>query len=346
MKNQRGAGWMAAGLLLCLAGAGATAGPESVVMNHIALRVGNEVITSFEIEEPLRQLRERLQKEFGGAELEKKMQQAREQHLKRLVEDKLVLLEAREQNYDISEAQIDERVKQEMETLRNQFASEKDFNQQLAKEHLTIEDLQQQRERQVREQLLRQRLLQTKLQEFMTGTDITDEQLQAYYAGHPDEFRRPARVRLRQIYIARPDPGLPEEEFTRLDDAARQRCEKALAEIRAGRDFAAVARRFSEHKATAEKGGEVGWIEPGEVGMPEFEQVVFQKLKPGQVSPIISTGRGYFIVQLEDSQEGGVIPLEEVRGRIRQQLMNQGSETRYLAWIETLKKKYKVTEEK
>ena len=315
-----------------------------VVLNRTEIQVGSEVITTMEIEEPLRQLRERAAKEYRGEELEKRLRLAREQHLKHLVEQKVLLLEARDQKVEISDAQVTERAKQEIDSLRSQFNSGKDFEKQLAVEHLTVEDLQTQRERLVREQLLQQKLLQTKMQELTTGGEVSDAQLAEYYSKHADEFRRPTRVRIAQIFVARPDAGLPADEFQKADHQARFKIQEALAELNNNQGkFEAVARKYSEHRATAEKGGEVGWIEQGELGLPEFDKVVFGQLKKDETSHAIATARGYFIVRVEDRQDGGVTALEEVRGRIRQVIMNEGSEARYQAWIESLKQKFKVT---
>jgi parvulin-like peptidyl-prolyl isomerase len=181
------------------------------------------------------------------------------------------------------------------------------------------------------------------MQELTTGGDVSDAQLAEYYHKHQDEYKRPVRVRIAQIFVARPDAGLPAAEFEKADRQARAHAQAALAELGDQGKFDVVARKYSEHKATAEKGGEVGWIEQGELGMPEFDKVVFGQLKVGETSRAVATGRGYFIVRVEDRQEGGTVPLEEVRGRIRQVLMNEGSDTRYQAWIESLKQKFKVT---
>ncbi|NTV53053.1 MAG: hypothetical protein HGA76_08590 [Candidatus Firestonebacteria bacterium] len=324
---------------------GKTAAPAGapVVVDRAEIQVGNEIITTLEIEEPLRQLRERASKEFRGEELEKRLRLAREQHLKHLVEQKVLLLEARDQKIDVSDTQVSERAKQEIDGLRSQFSSEKDFEKQLATEHLTVEDLQSQREHLVREQLLQQKLLQSKMQELTTGGDVSDAQLAEYYRKHQDEYKRVARAKIAQIFVAHPDAGLPAAEFEKAERAARARIQEALTELNAGGKFDAAARKYSEHRATAEKGGEVGWIEQGELGMPEFDKAVFGPLKAGETSRIITTGRGFFVVRVEDRQEGGAVPLDEVRGRIRQVLMNEGSDARYQAWIDSLKQKFKVT---
>jgi parvulin-like peptidyl-prolyl isomerase len=326
----------------------AAAKPEAVgtpsILDAIAIRVGSEIITTTEIEEPLRQLRERLAQQFKGSDLEQKMKQARQEHVKRLTEEKLLLLEAKAQNIEVTQAQVDDRTKQEMDALRAQFPTQQDFENQLASEHLTLEDLREQRAALTKENILRQKLLQGKFQEFSNGGEITDAQLSAYFDKHRDEFRRPPRVNLSQIFVARPDAGLPAAVFDKQDKQARAKIEQALADLHSGADFNVVARKYSEHRATAEKGGEVGWISQGETGMPDFDKEVFGRLKVGQISPVIATGRGYFVVRVSDRQDGGTTPFEEVKGRIRQLLMSQGSDARYQAWIETLKTKYPVAE--
>ncbi len=315
----------------------------AAIWERIEIKVANEIITTRDIEELLRQLRKHFAGELRGAELEKKMRQTREEHIKRLVESKLLLLEARQQEIEIRDAMVEEQAEKEIKSLRGQFSSSQEFEKQLSLEHLSRSDLRKQREQMVRENLLRQRLMQMKLQEFKTGTNISDEQLKQYYARNPGEFRRLSRARLSQIYVAHPDLSPASAEYKQRDESARAKIERAGKELKQGRKFGTVAQSYSEHQATAKKGGELGWIEEGDTGLPKFDQVIFKQLRVNDVSEVINTARGYFIVRLEDRQAGGVIPFEEIRGRIRQKLMAESAEQRYQNWIETLKQKFKVT---
>ncbi len=317
------------------------AGPAENV-DRIEIRVGNEIITTLDIEEPLTQLRARFSQELRGEELEKKMEEIRGLHLKRLVESKLLLLEARKQEIEVGDAVVDEQADKEMETLRAQFNSSQAFKAQMAKEHLTEAEFKAYRKKLVRENLLRQRLLQMKMQELKTGAEVTNEQLRDYYEKHRQEFLRPTRVRLRQVYVARPDVSLPSDEFALRNRQALAKIRAAREQIRGGKSFETVAKNYSEHAATRERGGDIGWIEEGDVGLPEFERAVFKQLKLGRVSGVIDTARGYFVVKLEDRQAGGVAPYDEVQGMIRKKIMAEGSEKRYDIWIKTLKKKFKV----
>ncbi|MCK5218573.1 peptidylprolyl isomerase [bacterium] len=315
----------------------------AMIWGGIEIKVGNEIITTLDIEEPLRQLRKHFASELRGTELEKKMRQTREQHIKRLVESKLLLLEAYLQEVEIRDTMVEEQAEKEIESLRAQFSSSREFEKQLSREHLTRNELRKQREQIVRENLLRQRLIQMKLQEFKTGTDIADKELKQYYTRNPDEFQRLSRANLSQIYVAHPDLKRNSAAYKQQDEQARAKIKRAWGEIKQGRDFGAVARSYSEHQATAKKGGELGWIEEGDTGLPEFDRVVFKQLQVNDVSEVIDTARGYFIVRLEDRQAGGVVPFEEIRGRIRQKLMAESAEQRYQNWIKTLKQKFKVT---
>jgi len=313
-----------------------------VVVNKIEIWVGNEIITTLDIETPLKQYREHFSLEFRGPELEEKMKEVRSRHVERMIESKLLLLEARDQKIEVQDTLVEEQVQKEMEALQAQFPTHQAYKEQLAKDHLTEAEFRKQREQVVRETLMRQRLLQTKIQEFKTGVEVSDKQLKDYYEKRKEKFTRPSRVHLRQIFVARPDTGLSADEFKRRDAMARRKIQQALDELKAGKDFADVARRYSEHKVTAEKGGDIGWIEEGDIELPQFEKIAFYKLTPGQYSGIIDTVRGYFVIQLEDKQQGGQMPFAEVRGRIRKEMMAESSDKRYKAWLETLKKKFKV----
>lgn len=318
-------------------------GAQAAVFDRVEIKVGSEIITTTDLEEPIRQWEEQNGKKLGEAEFREKRRELREQLAKRLIESKLLLLEARAQDVKIQDAMVEEEARKEVDALREQFGSAEKFEKELAREHLTPDELERQREMLVRENLMRQRLMQSKIQELKTNAEISDEQSQKYYQDHPKEFQRPARARVSQIFVARPDTGLKEEVFAEKDRQARQKINSAWNELKQGKDFSAVARSVSEHKPTAEGGGEIGWIESGDTGLPEFEKAVFSDTEVGKFSGVLSTARGYFIVLVEERQPGGVLPLEEVRGRIRQKMMAEGSEKRLQAWVDSLREKYPVT---
>jgi len=67
--------------------------------------------------------------------------------------------------------------------------------------------------------------------------------------------------------------------------------------VRAGADFATLARRFSDDPGSAQDGGDLGWFRRGRM-VAQFEAAAF-RLRPGQVSEVVETPFGFHIIQVE-----------------------------------------------
>lgn len=78
----------------------------------------------------------------------------------------------------------------------------------------------------------------------------------------------------------------------------RSKAEDVLKRVRAGEDFAKLAKEFSTDPGSKEKGGDLGWFGHGQM-VPEFEQAAFA-LQPGQVSDLVQTKFGYHIIKVDE----------------------------------------------
>lgn len=158
---------------------------------------------------------------------------------------------------------------------------------------------------------------------------VSPEEIEKFYRDNDAEYRVADRVRVRHILIRLPAPGPDGKVDPKAVDAARTKAEDVLKQVKAGGDFAELAKKYSEDRGTAkdpgsaEKGGEIGWINKGEgrVEAP-FENVAFSMNK-GQTSDLVQTSSGFSIVQTEDKESAHKQPLSEVKDGIETTLKQQ-----------------------
>lgn len=125
---------------------------------------------------------------------------------------------------------------------------------------------------------------------------VSDEQIQAYYSGHPDEFHREAAVNASFVAF--------EKKPSAADEAdAEAEIRDLLAEVRAGGEFAALARSHSEDPGSAERGGDLGFFGRGRMVKP-FEEAAFA-LEPGAISEPVRSQFGWHILKVEERKGQG-----------------------------------------
>jgi peptidyl-prolyl cis-trans isomerase D len=147
-------------------------------------------------------------------------------------------------------------------------------------------------------------------------TTVTPEELQAYYRDHRDEYRVPARVNVRHILIKTPSPGPDGKVDQKAVDAAKAKAEDILKQIKAGANFAELAKKYSEDPGSAKSGGSLGWIQQNAGGLdPAFEQAAFS-LPKGGTSDLVKSSFGLHIIHVDDRQDAHVKPFDEVKAQI------------------------------
>ncbi|MEW8211359.1 MAG: peptidylprolyl isomerase, partial [Candidatus Thiodiazotropha taylori] len=118
------------------------------------------------------------------------------------------------------------------------------------------------------------------------------------------------------------------------DDEARQRLETLRARIIDGDGFETLARSHSDDKASAIKGGDLGWTSPGDL-VPQFEEQM-NAMAIDEISQPFKTQFGWHIVQpLERRQHDST---EEVlKNKARQEIQKQKSEEAIELWLRRLR---------
>ena len=114
---------------------------------------------------------------------------------------------------------------------------------------------------------------------------------------------------------------------------ARQRLAALRQRIVAGADFAELAKQHSED-ASAPKGGDLGWIAPGDT-VPEFERVM-NALKDGEVSPPIQTPFGWHLVQVNE-RRSEELSVDRKKIAARQAIRSRKADEAYQDWLRQMR---------
>ena len=145
------------------------------------------------------------------------------------------------------------------------------------------------------------------------SVEVTDAEIKAAY-DRDLATRYTVREQRRASHILFKVPsGAPEKDVTRIETAARG----VLKQAKAGSDFAALARAHSED-STASAGGDLSFFGRGQM-VKEFEDAAFS-LPVGAVSDLVRTTYGFHIIKVTEARDARVMPLEEVRDRIREEI--------------------------
>ena len=143
--------------------------------------------------------------------------------------------------------------------------------------------------------------------------DIPESAIAAFYADNAETFFvAPERVRARHILFMAQEGASKD-----VDAAARAKAEDVIAQLKKGKDFAALA-KLSDDKGSGAQGGDLGWFTKGQM-VPPFEEAAFA-LKPGEISAPVRTAFGWHVIKLEAHEVQRTRTLDEVRGEIRQRL--------------------------
>ena len=154
---------------------------------------------------------------------------------------------------------------------------------------------------------------------FVDDVTITDEEIQEYYDMHPSEFEKDKTVEARHILLKVDKDAAPEQV-----DEKRKKAEEITKAAREGKDFAELAKEFSEGP-TREAGGLLGEFKKGDMVAP-FSNAAFA-MAPGEISEPVRTQFGWHVIKVEKVNETAISPLEDVAADIREKLTREASKS-------------------
>lgn len=151
--------------------------------------------------------------------------------------------------------------------------------------------------------------------DFEGKVQVSLEEIKRYYDSRKDQFLTPKQVRTREILIKLGGQETPDQ-----IEEKRRKAEAILEKVKKTKDFASVARQYSESNS-APNGGDVGWVQKGSIE-ESLEKALFS-LKPGEVSGVVRGASGFFILKAEEVKEEKQKSFEEVREQIHQTLIKE-----------------------
>lgn len=215
----------------------------------------------------------------------------------------------------------------ELKALKQQFTSETDYKNELSRRHISEEILRTRLERNSSVQQYIER-------QFAAKTEVSDNDLVAYYEGHLDLFKQPFQVRASHIMV-RWDPS---GEALRKEEA-RRKIDQILKNLKKGQEFGALAREQSDGP-TRTNGGDLGYIKIGQLEK-QLESAVFS-LKPGEHSEVIETGNGFHLFKVIERKPETILAYDAVKDQIRQLLRQEKGKQEADLYAKTLRAKANV----
>jgi peptidyl-prolyl cis-trans isomerase D len=155
----------------------------------------------------------------------------------------------------------------------------------------------------------------------VTQTPVTQQDLQSYYDQHHDEYRVPEQVNVRHILIKSPLPGPDGKVDPKEQDAVRAKAQDVLKQVKAGGNFADLAKKYSDDPGSANNGGSLGFIGKGRT-VPEFEKAAFSLPKDG-TSDLVQSSYGFHIIHVDDKQDAHLKSVDEIKGQIEPLIKQQ-----------------------
>ena len=301
--------------LLAAAAPAVALAPEDIP--EIAGRLNGKEISRDELVDYATGLRQRLSQ--NGADPGVASAEFYRSALDQMMNGELLYAEAVAKGLEAPAADIDA----QLAGMKARFPSPEAFNEALTAQGLTEEEAAQE----IRRGLSVQRLIDS---DIAAQVELAPDADRNYYDANLDQMQEPEQVRASHILV------LAEEQAAAEDRAAaREKAESILQRARDGEDFAALARENSEDPGSAQRGGDISWISPGQT-VPPFEAALFA-LQPGEMSDVVETRFGYHIIRSEERREASVLPFEQVSPQIHQMLERQAVEDEIERRIEVLR---------
>lgn len=288
------------------------------VLDRVVAVVNNDVITLSELQDSLA---------FYLYETKETVKPGEEEALKqrllnRMIDSRLQLQEAGRDQIAVEDAEVNEQLADVMRRVNAK--TQEEFEQVVKAQGLTLEGV----KKRLKEQVLVQKVIRRKVQ---LRISVTEQEIEKYFLENREKLETGLSYHARHILFAPSPPG-----GEAAWDAARARAEEVWTKVRAGEDFAGLARQHSED-STAGDGGDLGALKQGELAADLEGQIL--RLRPGDASAPYRSRLGFHIFKLEWKEGLTGETLTQAKQQIRDILFRQKYAARLEAWLAEIRKR-------
>lgn len=206
-------------------------------------------------------------------------------------------------------------------------------------------------------------LIRFRLDSFAGDVSVTEDEIRSVYDMEAERFMKPEKVKVEYVelrsgvvdnvkideqqikemyeqYVANLSSREKREASHILlkvgsnREETKKQLEKLREQIESGTSFSELAEEHSQDPVSAKQGGDLGWVEPGQMVEP-FESALFS-LEKGEVSGVIETQFGLHLIKLRDVQRAPIKPLVEMRAEFEKTLRSEAASNAFYELSETL----------
>ncbi len=244
--------------------------------------------------------------------------QIRKKVLDNLIGQELLYQDAEKKGITVPDKEITD----QLDGIKKQFKDDAEYKNALKKQGITEKFL----KRDLKMNLTLNKYIN---KTFKPQVKITDAEDAAFYGSNPQYFSQPEQIRASHILIK-----VPKNADAATKAAARKKIEEIQKQLKSGKKFSDLARKYSEGPSS-KNGGDLGFFGKGQMVKP-FEDAAFA-LKKGEVSNIVETQFGYHLIKLTDRKPAGLVPYDKVKKQIQDHLFQVKLGEVIQKYISTLK---------
>ena len=246
--------------------------------------------------------------------------------LKKLIEEKVILYEAKRREIEVSDGEVDEM----MEKMRAENALSRDeMEKELEGEGIGVQGF----KRMLKEKLIALRLVESEVD---SRVRVSEKEIKDYYHANTRAYlKSPGKAEVRAIFL-KLDRGATEGEITDM----KRKALTIMGRLNEGVSFEHLVDEYDE-EFLKNKRGNLGEVERGTL-IPLLDRKIFS-MNVGETSEPIWVKEGVYILKVVNKTADTFKPMEEVKEEIRAYLFEETREELLHAWIKTLWERASIT---